>query len=681
MTLMRTALSTIAALLLALAFAGQSVAAKRVALVIGNAAYEHASRLANPLNDAADIGAALGRLGFAVTRLDNAGYDAMRRGLKAFTRAAATSEIAVVFYAGHGIEVDGRNFLIPVDARLASDQDVEYEAVPLDLVSRSVDRASELRLIVLDACRDNPFAKQMTRSGATRSIGRGLARIEPAGETLVAYAAKGGSVAADGEGRNSPYSTALLAHLERPGLEVGLMFRKVRDAVLRSTGGRQEPFVYGSLSSKGAYLGTRPKPLAPQAKPTVRPKGSAPNRLSAERVAAEAYKAAERLNTAEAFEAVIERFPKSVYAKLAHGHIAKLKSTAAAQPGKENQSAGLAPKPAPAKPVAPADTKAAEAALNLTSADRSLIQWGLSAAGFDPGPADGAFGPRTRAALRAWQEKNGAAATGHLTLVAANALKAAGEKASRAALRPGRTFRDCAVCPVMVVLPAGSFTMGSPTHEKGRRDDEGPQRRVTIRRPFAVGKYEVTFAEWDACLSAGGCNYRAADNDWGRGRRPVFGVSWEDAKQYVGWLSRRTGKRYRLLSEAEWEYAARAGTRTRYHWGDDIGRDRAHCKGCGSRWDYERTAPVGSFAANGFGLHDMHGNVREWVEDCWHDNYRGAPSDGRAWIAGGDCGQRVYRSGSYYMDPEIIRAAYRNQYPANDRWLIVGFRVARTLTP
>ena len=257
---MRVFLPAIAALLLAVALAAPAQAAKRVALVIGNAEYRHASRLANPLNDAADIGAALGRLGFKVTRLDNAGYDAMRKGLRAFTRAAATSEIAVVFYAGHGIEVDGRNFLIPVDARLASDQDVEYEAVPLDLVSRSVDRASELRLIVLDACRDNPFAKAMTRSGATRSIGRGLARVEPAGETLVAYAAKGGSVAADGEGRNSPYSTALLAHLEQPGLEVGLMFRKVRDAVLRSTGGRQEPFVYGSLSSKGFYLAARSAP-------------------------------------------------------------------------------------------------------------------------------------------------------------------------------------------------------------------------------------------------------------------------------------------------------------------------------------------------------------------------------------------------------------------------------------
>ena len=668
-------LCAIAVLLLAPALAAPAHAAKRVALVIGNAEYRHASRLANPLNDANDIAAALGRLGFEVTRLDNAGYDAMRRGLRAFTRAAAASETAVVFYAGHGIEVDGRNFLIPVDARLASDQDVEYEAVPLDLVSRAVDRASEFRLIVLDACRDNPFAQQMKRSGASRSIGRGLARVEPAGETLVAYAAKGGSVAADGEGRNSPYSTALLAHLEEPGLEVGLMFRKVRDAVLRSTGGRQEPFVYGSLSSEGVYLGARPEPSGPAAMP-AQPGGGGSGAMLGQ--AAEAYKAAERLNTVEAFEAVARRFPGTVYADLARGHVRKLRAggAQAALPPRP------APAPAPAKPAPPADPAEAEAALGLTVADRSLIQWGLSAAGFDPGPADGAFGPRTRAALKAWQAKAGAPATGHLTLAAASALKVAGEKASRAVGRPGTTFRDCPQCPTMVVLPAGSFVMGSPASEADRYDDEGPQRRVTIRRPFAVGKYEVTFAEWNACVAAGGCSRRPKDEGWGRGRRPVIDVNWHEAKDYVRWLSRRTSKRYRLLSEAEWEYAARAGTRTRHHWGSSVGRNRANCDGCGSRWDNDRTAPAGSFAANRFGLHDMHGNVWEWVEDCWHGDYRGAPSDGQARTTGGNCDNKgVLRGGSWNYGPWGIRSAIRSGSRIGRRDDDVGFRVARTLVP
>ncbi len=392
-------------LLVLLALALPAQAAKRVALVIGNAEYRHASRLANPLNDAADIGAALGRLGFEVARLDNAGYDAMRRGLRAFTRAAATSEIAVVFYAGHGIEVDGRNFLIPVDARLASDQDVEYEAVPLDLVSRSVDRASEFRLIVLDACRDNPFAKAMTRSGATRSIGRGLARVEPAGETLVAYAARGGSVAADGEGRNSPYSTALLAHLEEPGLEVGLMFRKVRDAVLRSTGGRQEPFVYGSLSSEGVWLGPRPGPAAPAAKPG----GGGSGRLSAEQLAVERlfWESVKDRDRPADLKAYLDLYPQGTFAGLARNRLKDLTDARNA--------------------VA---SEAAEAALKLTAGDRKKVQTGLWVLGFDPGVPDGAFGERTREAIREWQDSRNRPATGFLDTASARTLRAAAPKHS-----------------------------------------------------------------------------------------------------------------------------------------------------------------------------------------------------------------------------------------------------------
>ena len=226
-------------------------ASQRVALVVGNADYAHAPALANPLNDAGDVGTALGRLGFSVTRLENADRARLWRGLQEFALAASASDIAVVFYAGHGIEVDRRNFLVPVDARLASDQDVEFEAVPLELVSRAVERASGLRLVILDACRENPFAVSMQRAGATRSIGRGLARVEPSGETLVAYAAKEGTVASDGAGRNSPYSEALLAHLEEPGLEVGLLFRKVRDAVLASTGAGRSRSCTGRCRAAG----------------------------------------------------------------------------------------------------------------------------------------------------------------------------------------------------------------------------------------------------------------------------------------------------------------------------------------------------------------------------------------------------------------------------------------------
>ena len=244
----------------------------------------------------------------------------------------------------------------------------------------------------------------------------------------------------------------------------------------------------------------------------------------------------------------------------------------------------------------------------------------------------------------------------------------------------GERFRECDVCPAMVVVPAGSFMMGSPPSEEDRRrENEGPVHRVTIAEPFAVGVHEVTFAEWDACASGGGCgSYRPGDEGWGRGNRPVVNVSWMDAQAYVDWLSRKTGAEYRLLSEAEWEYAARAGTTTRFHWGDDIGRNRANCHNysCGDSWDI--TTPVGSFAANEWGLHDMHGNVFEWVEDCYNGSYAGAPSDGRAWESG-DCDGRVLRGGTWSSIPRHLRSAFRSWLGTGLRGNIFGFRVARTL--
>ena len=606
-----------------LAVASPSEATERVALVIGNSAYANVPALANPLNDASDIGDALDRLGFSVTRIENADQAALRQSLQEFQRAASASDIAVVFYAGHGMEVDQRNFLVPVDARLVSDQDIEFEAVPLELVSRAVARASKLRLVVLDACRDNPFAVRMQRAGATRSIGRGLARVEPPGETLVAYAAKEGTVASDGAGRNSPYSAALLAHLEEPGLEVGLLFRKVRDAVVRATGGRQEPFVYGSLSSEGAYLSARPAPERDSVKP---PAGGAPGEASASgpgtvaaipvaaETAARAYEAAERLHTLEGYEAVAERFPGSIFADLARGQIRKLSGDGADAP------AAVPPEVVSPAPLPPGPD-ALELALELDRPERRRVQTGLASLGFDPGPADGLIGRGTRGAIGRLQASRGLEVTGFLdaeftkellaaaddVLAADNAAfaraRAAGTPEAYAAylgshpagrhtvaarrllaeaeelerLGPGSVFRDCAECPEMVVVPAGSFRMGSPPGEENRYDSEGPVHRVEIRKAFAVGKHEVTFAEWDASVSAGGCGgYRPSDIGWGRGRRPVVNVSWEDAKSYVSWLSRKSGEAYRLLSESEWEYAVRAGTTGPFHFGSTISTDQAN---------------------------------------------------------------------------------------------------------
>jgi len=249
------------------------------------------------------------------------------------------------------------------------------------------------------------------------------------------------------------------------------------------------------------------------------------------------------------------------------------------------------------------------------------------------------------------------------------------------ALKPGDRFRECGQgCPEMATIPAGTYSMGSAPTEYGRDRDESPQHAVTIAKAFAVSRFDVTFAEWDVCVAAGFCRQRPSDHGWGRGKQPVINVTWNDAHEYLDWLSGTTGRKYRLLTETEWEYAARAGVQTAYYWGDYIGRGNANCNGCGSEWDRRQTSPVGSFKANQFGLFDMAGNVWQWVEDCYRDSYAGTPSDGST-VASTDCRNRVLRGGSWKDAPQYLRAASRLPYSANVRANNVSFRVARTLTP
>jgi formylglycine-generating enzyme required for sulfatase activity len=242
---------------------------------------------------------------------------------------------------------------------------------------------------------------------------------------------------------------------------------------------------------------------------------------------------------------------------------------------------------------------------------------------------------------------------------------------------PGDAFRDCEDCPLMVVVPAGSLKMGSPQDEQARAEDEGPQHRVTITRPFAVGQFEVTFAEWDSCVADGGCDrYRPNDEGWGRGSQPVINVSWEDAQNYLSWLRQTTGQEYRLPSEAQWEYAARAGTVTPFHTGQTISFDWANY---GAPFN-QQTSPGGKFPPNPFGLHDMHGNVWEWVEDCENNDYSDAPTDGSAWTEG-DCAFRMTRGGSWVSSDSDLRSAARGRQGPSARRNDLGFRVARVLIP
>jgi len=284
--------------------------------------------------------------------------------------------------------------------------------------------------------------------------------------------------------------------------------------------------------------------------------------------------------------------------------------------------------------------------------------------------------------------------------------------------KAGQSFRDCEDCPEMVAVPAGSYMMGSPPEEASRYENEGPQHRVTISEPFAAGRYEVTVGEWSRFVDETG--YSVGNSCWTleeverknwRNRKerswqspgfdqteshPVACVNWDDARAYTEWLSGKTGKRYRLLSESEWEYAARAGTTTARYWGESASAQCRHANAgdaavnrvfdgwTGAECDdgFVHTAPVGSFEPNGFGLHDMLGNVWEWVEDCWNDSYEGAPTDGSAWTTK-DCDPhvRVVRGDAWFNKPKSLRAAIRISNSAGFRTSFNGFRIARTLSP
>jgi formylglycine-generating enzyme required for sulfatase activity len=260
---------------------------------------------------------------------------------------------------------------------------------------------------------------------------------------------------------------------------------------------------------------------------------------------------------------------------------------------------------------------------------------------------------------------------------------------ARPCIKPGsgESFRDCPDCPEMVIAPSGSFTMGSPKDEPERSDGEGPQHKVTIAKPFAVGKFAVMFAEWDACVAAGGCNtYKPGDQGWGRGGRPVINVSWDDATAYVAWMNSKVkGQPYRLLTEAEREYVTRAGSTTPFWWGSSITPDQANYDGNytyaggGKKGEYrQNTLPAKFFKPNPWGLYQVHGNVYDWVENCWVDSYKGAPADSSA-ITAEDCALRVLRGGSWDDDPAVLRSAFRIRYSPDYRVSNVGFRLARTL--
>jgi hypothetical protein len=385
---------------------GEAVAQKRIALVIGNSNYVNVRPLPNPANDATAIAALFRAANFDIVEAsNNLGGLEIRRAFRDFAEKSRLADIAVVYFAGHGIEFDGTNYLLPVDTALKRDLDVEDEAISLDRIVRMLEPAKRLRLIILDACRDNPFVRTVRRTSETRSIGRGLAKIEvPSSDTLIAYAAKAGSTASDGDGRHSPFTTALLKNLTIPGLDLRIALGRVRDDVMEMTGNKQEPFVYGSLG--GSTVSLLPEPKKAAAAPTPDPNADARRD----------YEYAAQVNTKETWDSFLALHGTGFYADLARGQRGKLNADGAkvatrTTPPAPNSSTPSPPAPnPPAVMTAVAPTTEPDAAKPPPDSSETarLLHKELQRLGCYPGAVDASWGRDSRRALELFNKHAGA---------------------------------------------------------------------------------------------------------------------------------------------------------------------------------------------------------------------------------------------------------------------------------
>ncbi|MCG2645092.1 caspase domain-containing protein [Bradyrhizobium sp. GCM10023182] len=466
---MRRLVASLLTVLLVGCASGPAMADKRVAFVVGNSNYQNVVALANPANDASAIADLFRKTAFDVveSRRDLKNTD-MRRALRDFTEKARDADIAVIYYAGHGMEVDGTNYLIPVDAVLERDTDAYDEAIALDRILQAIEPAKQLRLVILDACRDNPFVKSMKRTVASRSLGRGLAGVEPSRpNTLVAFAAKGGSTAMDGDTKNSPFTTALLKYLGTPGLELGKAFRLVRDDVMNATANRQEPFVYGSLGGNDVVL----VPAAAPASAT-----NADTRAD--------YELAERVGTREAWNSFIAAHPNGFYADLAKAQRNKLEQGKPPAPVAEAEAKPAPPAAEPVKPAemvvasrAPAETKPQ---LSLPPDLPRLLQTELKRVGCKAGEVGGDWDAAARRALAAFNDNAGTKFD--IKLASLDALDSVRARTGRVCpLECDRGFRAAGEACVKIVCDDGYVLGPKNTCEKR------PERKATSAPRRATG--------------------------------------------------------------------------------------------------------------------------------------------------------------------------------------------------
>ena len=640
----------------------------RIALIIGNASYKD-SPLFNPANDASDLAAALERRGFHVLLRENVGERGLKEAVDQFASHLKRGGVGLFFFAGHGVQINGQNFLVPVDVSFTSEAEISYKAVAAEYVlARMAEAGNRTNIVVLDACRDNPFqpARSAKKGLAQMSVGRNEKG------TYIAYATSPGSTAADGRGRNGAYTNHLLRSLDERDSDIDKVFGRVRAWVVQDTDGAQVPWTTSSLIDNFYFdpkesLAAVQRPGTP---PAIRQEPVAPARPFDAAAERELWARVEHSRNAQDYRQYLDKFPSGPNAAFARFRLKRFEA--------EGQTAGAS---APSTATAPAGTARQRPAPSASAPQEA------------PTPA-------------------AEAATQLATIAPSREPATATTAALPAQASAGSVFRDCAECPEMVVLAPGQFVMGAAPGSPGYDPDAGPAHPVRIGSAFAVGKFEVTRTQFAAfardaahVVRPGGCNtirggrfhldpranwqspgFAQTEND------PVVCVSWNDAKAYAGWLSRKSGISYRLLSESEWEYAARAGLDTTQYWPEGAAAACRHAsvadqsiakavpglKGFPCADGHPFTAPAGRFLPNRFGLHDMLGNVWEWTEDCWNESYNGAPADGSSWIKGA-CSERVFRGGSWNSKPAVVHAAYRDRENVNDRHDNLGFRVARAL--
>jgi formylglycine-generating enzyme required for sulfatase activity len=715
--------------------------AKRVAFVVGINVYDNFGpdlQLSKAVNDSKAVAGVLRDDGFQVIAVENTTRPNFLRAWQRFLDTVAPGDMTALYFSGHGVEINGSNYLVVRDAPIAADGEevLKNSALRLQaLIERLKEQRAQVSIFIIDACRDNPYADPRGKRGL--NVARGLRPEEPPKGTMIMLSAGAGQEALDALSANDPnpnsvYTRTLLPLLKEPGLEITDLAKRVRgdvEALAATVRHEQRPAFYHELSGD---LFLVPKPAG---SPAIAGGSTGTSE------AAVAWSATKDTSSPAVLESFLRQFGGTVYANMARARLEELKHTQvavaapasaapsaraprvdplplAARPGAALPPSGTYPEPKQPEPGpqakrAPSIYEAAQAWAVVRETNdldtlndfigkyddtiygpmaRQRLQELKGGQGTQiaattltappPRPPDTVTSP---APLPPSQHATPPASTPAVGVVHLPRVAAPLAAAEEGRLIPQDQFTECAGCPEMAVVPAGSFLIGSPASEAGRAVEEGPQVGVTLSRPFAVGKSAVTFEQWDACVADGGCNgYRAADDGRPRGRYPVVNVSWDDAQSYVAWLSRKTSKPYRLLSEAEREYVARAGTTTPFWWGSSISSRQANYDGTigyagGERGEFrQKPLAVDSFPANPFGLSDVHGNVSEWVADCWRGSYQGTPANGAASTTG-DCGRRVLRGGSWYDPPQQLRSAARAAVYPGFRSNKIGFRVARSL--